>query len=75
MLDIETGSKKLLTPPYGSNQVFNGSYAFFGKDGKGVYFITDRDSEFHRLAYLDFASNRCRFLTDHIKWDIDEFGA
>ena len=72
MLDLGTGRKDALTPPKGSEKVYNGSFAFFGKDGKGVYFITDRQSEFRRLAYLDFASKRLDFLTDHIKWDIDE---
>src|SRR5205809_249208 len=72
MLDLGTGRKDLLTPSKGSEKAYNGSFAFFGKDGKGVYFITDRQSEFRRLAYLDFPSKRLDFLTDHIQWDIDE---
>jgi len=72
-LDVGTGRKELLTSPKGSEKIFNGSYASFRKDGKGVYFITDRDSEFRRLAFLDFNSKRCDFLTAHIKCDIDEF--
>ncbi|HEX9274189.1 MAG TPA: prolyl oligopeptidase family serine peptidase, partial [Candidatus Binatia bacterium] len=72
MLDLGTGRKDLLTPSKGSEKAYNGSFAFFGKDGKGVYFITDRQSEFRRLAYLDFPSKRLDFLTDHIRWDIDE---
>jgi len=72
VLDLDTGRKNLLTPSKGSEKIYNGSYAFFGKNGKGVYFVTDRESEFRRLAYLDFASKRLDFLTDHIKWDIEE---
>lgn len=73
ILDIETGQKTLLTPAKGSEKAFNGSLAFFRKNGEGVYFITDRQSEFRRLAYLEFVSKRLDFLTDHIKGDIDEF--
>ena len=73
ILDIETGQKSLLTPGKGSEKAFNGSLAFFRKNGEGVYFVTDRQSEFRRLAYLEFASKRLDFLTDHIKGDIDEF--
>ncbi len=72
LLDIKSGRKTQLTPTHGSEKIFNGSYAYFGKDGKGIYFITDRDSEFRRLAYLDLATREVRFLADQIKWDIDE---
>jgi dipeptidyl aminopeptidase/acylaminoacyl peptidase len=73
ILDIESGQKTFLTPARGSEKAFNGSLAFFRKNGEGVYFITDQQSEFRRLAYLEFASKRLDFLTDHIKGDIDEF--
>jgi len=53
--------------------VFNGSYACFSKDGKGIYISTDRDSEFRRLAYLDVAKKEYRFITSHIKWNVDDF--
>jgi len=74
VLDIETGRKTLLTPPTGREKTFNGSYAYFQKDGQGIYFVTDRDSEFRRLTALDFATGHYDFLTDHLKWDVDEFG-
>src|SRR5262249_55718953 len=41
--------------------------------GRGVYVTTDRGSEFRRLAYVDLATRRHTFLTDHIRWDVDEF--
>ena len=74
ILDVATGQKTLLTPiPPKGVRVFNGSYAQFSKDGKGVYHLTDRDSEFQRLAYVDIATGRYRYLTGHIKWDVEEF--
>ncbi len=73
IIDIKSGARTLLTPQSGKEKVFNGSYAYFDKDGKGIYFVTDRGSEFRRLAYLDLATRHCRILTDYIHWDIDEF--
>src|SRR5437867_600157 len=42
-------------------------------DVKSIYVTTDRGSEFQRLAYLDLATGRYRFLTSGIPWDVDEF--
>ena len=56
LCDVVTGEKTLLTGAGGNEKVFNGSWASFSKNGKGVYLITDRDSDFRRLAYLDFAT-------------------
>jgi dipeptidyl aminopeptidase/acylaminoacyl peptidase len=73
LVDLETRQRTLLTPLKTSEKVFNGSYAYFSKDGKGIYISTDRDNEFRRLAYLDLESKKIRFLTDHIKWNVDDF--
>ena len=73
LLDIENGKMTPLTPPEGGQVAFNGSYVFFSKDGKGIYMSTDRGSEFERLAYLDLATGKLRFLTEGIPWDVDEF--
>lgn len=70
--DSATGQKKPLTPKGGAEKVHYGG-GEFAKDGRGVYATTDRDSEFHRLAYIDLATGRHDYLTDQIKWDVDEF--
>jgi dipeptidyl aminopeptidase/acylaminoacyl peptidase len=72
LADSATGQKKPLTPKGGAEKVHYGG-GLFSKDGKGVYTTTDKDSEFHRLAYIDLATGRHEYLTDHIKWDVDEF--
>jgi dipeptidyl aminopeptidase/acylaminoacyl peptidase len=72
LADSSTGDKKLLTPKGGAEKIHYGG-GEFSKDGKGVYTTTDRDSEFHRLAYVDLAAGKHEYLTDHIKWDVDEF--
>jgi dipeptidyl aminopeptidase/acylaminoacyl peptidase len=73
LADIGSGDKKLLTPKGGTEEVFYGG-AVFRKDGKGFYVTTDRDSEFHRLAYVDLATMRPTYLTSDIKWDVEEIG-
>jgi dipeptidyl aminopeptidase/acylaminoacyl peptidase len=72
LADAQAGTKELLTPKGGPEKV---SYqgAQFSKDGRGVYVTTDKDSEFHRLAYVDLATKKHVYLTDHIKWDVDGF--
>ncbi len=72
VFDLPSGDRTLLTPPTRENS-FNGSWAYFGKDGKGVFIASDRGSEFRRLAYLDIATKHCRFLSDYLDWDIEEF--
>jgi dipeptidyl aminopeptidase/acylaminoacyl peptidase len=72
IVDAATGEKTLLTPKGGSEKVAYGG-AGFSRDGKGVYVTTDKDSEFQRLAYIDLATKQHTYLTDHIKWDVDEF--
>src|SRR6185369_17236527 len=72
LLDAAGGSPVALTPRNGGEPVSYGDGAF-SKDGKGLFVTTDKDSEFHRLAYFDFATKQYTFLTDHIKWDVEQF--
>src|SRR5207237_9231139 len=69
---VTSGAKTLLTPKQPGDSVAYGA-AQFSRDGKGIYVTTDRESEFQRLAYLDLATGRYRFLTSGIPWDVDEF--
>ena len=71
LVDVASGQKKQLTAK-GSEQVAYGE-SRFSKDGKGFYTTTDRDSEFHRLAYIDLATLQPKYLTSDIKWDVDGF--
>ena len=72
LADVQSGEKMLLTPREGAETVLyaNGR---FGADGKGIYVISDRGSEFQRLAYLDLATKKETPLTPDIPWDVDEF--
>ncbi|WP_315784740.1 S9 family peptidase [Fischerella sp. JS2] len=72
LVDTNSGEKKLITPNRGTEKV---SYAggLFSKDGKGLYVITDRNSEFLRLAYVDLATLKYTNLTNDIPWDVEDF--
>jgi dipeptidyl aminopeptidase/acylaminoacyl peptidase len=72
LVDATSGEKKLLTPKIGDEQVANFD-AKFSKDGKGIFLVTDRDNEFHRLAYMDLATLKPEYLTSAIKWSVDTF--
>jgi dipeptidyl aminopeptidase/acylaminoacyl peptidase len=71
LMDANSGEKRLLTAK-GEVKV-NYAGGRFSKDGKGIYTTTDKDSEFHRLAYIDLATGQHTYLTSKIPWDVEEF--
>ena len=72
LIDVASGEKTLITPKGGAEKV-SYSAGRFTKDDRAIYVITDKDSEFQRLALLDLATKQYRFLTDQIRWDVNEF--
>jgi dipeptidyl aminopeptidase/acylaminoacyl peptidase len=72
LVDATTGAKSPLTPHEKAVLIaYRGGQ--FARDGKGIYLATDKDSEFHRLAYLDQATRQLTFLSSHIPWDVEAF--
>ena len=61
LVNIATGEKTELTPRNTTEKV-SYSEARFSKDGKGIYVTSDKDSEFHRLAYIDLATKQSTFV-------------
>src|SRR5215472_11357560 len=72
LVDTATGKKTELTPRNATQKVSYGE-ARFSKDGKGIYVTTDKDSEFHRLAYIDQETKQPTFLTTSTHWDVETF--
>lgn len=72
LVDTATEEKTEVTPRDVKEKV---SYfqAKFSKDGKGLYVTTDKDSEFHRLAYVDLGTKQHTYLTSEIPWDVVNF--
>ncbi len=71
LMDANSGEKTLLTAKGNINVNYGGGR--FSKDGKGIYTTTDKDCEFHRLAYIDWTTKQHTYLTSRIPWDVDEF--
>jgi dipeptidyl aminopeptidase/acylaminoacyl peptidase len=70
--DVAAGTKTLLTPKAGKVPVaYDG--AEFSRDGQGVYVLTDRDSEYMRLAWIELATGKHRYLTTDLAWDVEGF--
>lgn len=70
LFDAATGAKTPLTTKGKEPIAYGGGV--FSKDGKGLYVMSDRESEFQRLAYLDLASKRYSALTSQIPWDVED---
>jgi dipeptidyl aminopeptidase/acylaminoacyl peptidase len=47
--------------------------AKFAPDGRGIYLITDADSEFAQLHYLDPVSHEERKVSPDLQWDVEDF--
>jgi dipeptidyl aminopeptidase/acylaminoacyl peptidase len=70
LFDVASGEKTLLTPRGGTEKIsYDGGQ--WSKDGKGIYVVTDRDSEFLRLVYIDVTTKKQTVLTGNIKWDVE----
>jgi dipeptidyl aminopeptidase/acylaminoacyl peptidase len=69
LVDVAAGQKKLLTPRGGAEKIAYDE-GIFSKDGRGLYVTTDKESEFHRLTYVDLGSMQHTYLTTNIPWDI-----
>jgi dipeptidyl aminopeptidase/acylaminoacyl peptidase len=69
LLDLASGNKTRLLPEKDERTTFAG--ISFTKDGKGIYLITNNDSEFNRLAYYDIAGKKITYITTSIQWDVD----
>lgn len=72
LIDADTGEKKLVTPKTEAAKVSTPD-GRFSADGSALYIVTDRDSEFQRLARVEIKSGATRYLTTAIPWDVEEF--
>lgn len=70
VLDLET---KTLTPFDSNLEKVSYGGAAYGKNGEGIYFVSDRNSEFQRLQYADLNTGDINILTDRIPWDVEDF--
>ena len=71
LLDAKTGAKELITPRE-AVPVACGS-ARFAKDGKSIFYTTDKDAEFLRLVRMDLQTKQTQVLTADIAWNVEDF--
>lgn len=72
LVNTATGEKTAFTPRDTAEKISYGETRF-SKDGKGLYTLTDKGAEFHRLAYVDLSTKKEKFLTSGIPWDVTSF--
>jgi dipeptidyl aminopeptidase/acylaminoacyl peptidase len=70
VMDLATAA---LTPVGEGTGAASVSGARFTADGRGIYLITNRDSDFEQLKRIDLATGAVENLTGHIPWDIEDF--
>jgi dipeptidyl aminopeptidase/acylaminoacyl peptidase len=69
VLDLATGALRELNPT--ATPVAYGADATFTEDGRGVLYISDQDSEYHRLVRQDLATGEKTVLTPDLPWDVE----
>lgn len=73
VVDVMNKEKSLLAPKTENKDASYYDSPQFSRDGRNIYIITDYASEFRRLARIELSTGQYQYLTDHIKWDVDEF--
>lgn len=70
LLDIKTKTKTRILPLKDERTTYEALE--FSKDGKGFFLLTNKDSEFNRLAYYTFQSKNLEILSSSINWGIED---
>jgi len=70
LFDAETGERTRITEQLGDFPV---AYleGIFSPDGERLYVVSDRDSEFLHLGYLDLDTLELTHLSDDIAWNVE----
>jgi dipeptidyl aminopeptidase/acylaminoacyl peptidase len=71
-MDIATGKSRRLIENSSAEPALYGETKF-SRDGKGLYTVTDRGTEFHTLNYVDLATLKHTPLSAGIPWDVEDF--
>jgi len=71
LIDVTNGQKTLLSPKEEKPDEYYESPQFSG-DGKGIFVITDHDSDVRRLAYIDLATKQFKYLSGQ-QSDVEDF--
>jgi dipeptidyl aminopeptidase/acylaminoacyl peptidase len=73
LIDVESGETETLTPRGNAGPVAYGAVRWSGAEGgKALYWTTDRDSEYLRLARFDLATKESTYFDGPITGDVEE---
>ena len=72
VMDAKSGAKKRITNPRKGETVLYDAPQFT-RDGKALFVVSDRGSEFRRLVVMPANGGPERVLTGHLKFDVDAF--
>jgi dipeptidyl aminopeptidase/acylaminoacyl peptidase len=71
MLETETGKLSEVTNRADKNIVQTD--AGFSNKGNEIWFVTDKDNEFQRLATFDLATKKTTYYTTAIPWNVESY--
>lgn len=71
MLDLETSKLSPITKRTEKNIVQ--AKAKFSSNPNEIWFVTDRDNEFQRLATMDLSTKKITYYTSQIPWDVTQY--
>jgi dipeptidyl aminopeptidase/acylaminoacyl peptidase len=71
LVDVATGKQTPVEPAAGyKGDPVSVGVARFSRDGRGIYFTSDRGGEFSALHYMDLFTRQMTTLTPGTSWDI-----
>lgn len=71
LLDIETGKLSEVTDR--NSKGISQSNATFSNISNEIWFVTDKDNEFQRLAAMDLNTKNTTYYTSNIPWNVESF--
>ena len=70
---FDTETKKLeSTTDKNEKQIVQGG-AKFAKNADEIYYVTDRDNEFNRLALMNLKTKKITYFTTDIPWEVEDY--
>jgi dipeptidyl aminopeptidase/acylaminoacyl peptidase len=70
IIDLGTGQRREVDPSPSKVRI---GAARFSRDGTGVYLISDRDSEYAKLRYVNIFTSEKADISGHAAWDVEQF--
>lgn len=71
IFDTETRKLEPITDR-NEKQIVQGG-AKFGKNSEEIYYVTDRDNEFQRLALMNLKTKKNTYFTTDIPWEVEDY--